>query len=124
KINATVAGARQKGSWPRRSVVTTRSGDAPPSLLAIRPSASTRGPLQYFTSLLNRARSVACSGKTLRPLFIRQCGSHWHLGCFMEIMKLLAPFLPLVFGLFSPFLFAANPAVSPGDSDKVTGTAI
>src|SRR2546421_484226 len=42
KINATVAGARQKGSWRRPSVVTARSGDAPPSLLAIRPSASTR----------------------------------------------------------------------------------
>src|SRR5438094_3206834 len=52
KINATVAGARQKGSWRRRSVVTARSGDAPPSLLAIRPSTSTRDPLQYFNSLL------------------------------------------------------------------------
>src|SRR5437867_11924458 len=49
KINATVAGARQKGSWPRRSVVTVRSGDAPPSL---PPSASTRAPLQYFNTLL------------------------------------------------------------------------
>ena len=27
-------------------------GDAPPSLLAIRPSASTRDPCQYFNSLL------------------------------------------------------------------------
>jgi uncharacterized protein YkwD len=42
----------------------------------------------------------------------------------MEIMKLLGPFLPLVFGLFSPLLSAANPAVTPGDSDRVTGTAI
>src|SRR5438874_4661450 len=54
KINATVDGARQKGSWRRRSVVTARYGDAPPSLLAIRPSASTRDPLQYFNSLLAR----------------------------------------------------------------------
>ena len=52
KINATLRGARQKGSWRRRSVVTARFGDAPPSLLAIRPSASTRDPLQYFNSLL------------------------------------------------------------------------
>src|SRR5205823_4130257 len=51
KINATGAGARQRGSWRRRSVVTARCGDAPPSLLAIRPSASTRDPLQYFNSL-------------------------------------------------------------------------
>src|SRR5438067_11690330 len=52
KINATVAGTRQKGSWRRRSVVAARFGDAPPSHLAIRPSASTRDPLQYFNSLL------------------------------------------------------------------------
>ncbi len=52
KINATVDGARQKGSWRRRSVVTAHCGDAPRSLLAIRPSASTRDPSQYFNSLL------------------------------------------------------------------------
>ena len=54
KINATVDGTRQKGSWRRRSVVIpqVRDGDAPPSLLAIRPSASTRDPLHYFNSLL------------------------------------------------------------------------
>src|SRR5438874_7870380 len=52
KINATIAGARQKGSWRRCPVVAARSGDAPPSLLAIRPSVSTRDPLQYFNSLL------------------------------------------------------------------------
>jgi uncharacterized protein YkwD len=39
-------------------------------------------------------------------------------------MKPLVPFLPLVFGLFSPLLFAANPDLSPGDSNMVTGTAI
>src|SRR5256885_16294635 len=44
-------GARQKGSWLRLSLVTARSVDAPHSLLAIRPSASTRDPLQYFNSL-------------------------------------------------------------------------
>jgi uncharacterized protein YkwD len=43
--------------------------------------------------------------------------------CFMEIMK-LAPFLPVVFGLFFPLVFAANPDVSSADSGKVTGAAI
>src|SRR6202023_3629199 len=38
KINATVDGARQKGSWRLRSVVTAHCGDAPASLLAIRRS--------------------------------------------------------------------------------------
>ncbi len=52
KINATVDGARQKGSWLRRSVITAHYGDAPPSLLAIRPSASTRDPPQYSNRLL------------------------------------------------------------------------
>src|SRR5438067_9314332 len=42
KINATVVGARQEGSWPRRSVVIPLCGrDAPPPL---PPSASTRDP--------------------------------------------------------------------------------
>src|SRR5437764_8685812 len=53
KINATLEGARQKGSWLRRSFIPARCGDAPHSLLAIRPSASTRDPLQYFNSLLD-----------------------------------------------------------------------
>ena len=53
KINATLEGARQKGSWLRRSFVPARCGDAPHSLLAIRPSASTRDPFQYFNSLLD-----------------------------------------------------------------------
>ena len=57
KINATLEGARQKGSWLRHSVVTARFGDAPPSLLAIRPSASTRDPLQYFNSLQGEAKT-------------------------------------------------------------------
>lgn len=54
KIDATLDSARQKGSWPRRSVVIPqqRDGDAPSSLLAIRPSASTRDPPQYFNSPL------------------------------------------------------------------------
>ena len=52
KINATLEGARQKGSWLRRSLVPAHCGDAPRSLLAIRPSASTRDPLQYFNRLL------------------------------------------------------------------------
>jgi len=42
----------------------------------------------------------------------------------MEIMKPLAALSPLFFGLFSPLLFAANPDVSPGDLDRVTGSAI
>src|SRR5205085_4621830 len=66
KINATVDGARQKGSWRRRSVVAAHCGDAPPSLLAIRPSASTRDPLQYFNSLL---------GLTPHPTWVAQPGS-------------------------------------------------
>jgi hypothetical protein len=55
KINATVDGARQKGSWQRRSVVIppVRDGDAPRSLLAIRSSTSTRDPLHFFKSLLS-----------------------------------------------------------------------
>ena len=52
KIKATLPDARQKGSWRRRSLVTAQYGDAPHSLLAIWPSASTRDPLQYFNSLL------------------------------------------------------------------------
>ena len=54
KINATLEGARQKGSWLRRSFVPAPCGDAPHSLLAIRPSASTRDPFQYFNSLLGQ----------------------------------------------------------------------
>jgi hypothetical protein len=42
--------------------------------------------------------------------------SRWYRGCFMEIMKPLASFLPL--------LFAANLDLLPGDSDKVTTTSI
>ena len=57
KINATLRGARQKGSWRRRSLVTAQYGDAPHSLLAICPSASTRDPLQYFNSLLRTVAS-------------------------------------------------------------------
>lgn len=52
KINATLAGARQKGCWRLRWLVAARNGDAPRSLLAIRPFASTRDPSQYFNSLL------------------------------------------------------------------------
>src|SRR5438477_5653848 len=70
KINATVDGTRQKGSWPRRSVVAARCGDAPPSLLAIRPSASTRDPLQYFNSLLtSHDRYRAYTANAFKPLY-------------------------------------------------------
>jgi len=56
KINPTLEGARQKGRWLSRSLVIpqVRDGDAPHSLLAIRPSASTRDPLQYFNTLLSK----------------------------------------------------------------------
>ncbi len=57
-------------------------------------------------------------------LLIRWRGSHWHLGCFMEIMKPSVSFLALVFALFSPLLFAVDRDLSPGNSDKVTGSAI
>src|SRR5437764_2074542 len=53
KINATQEGARQKGSWLRRLLVTAPYGDAPRSLLAIRPSTYTRDPLHFFKSLLS-----------------------------------------------------------------------
>jgi uncharacterized protein YkwD len=63
--------------------------------------------------------------ETIRPCFLSATAArHWHLGCFMEIMKPLVLFLQLVFGLFSPFLFADNLDLSPGDSDRVTSTAI
>ena len=63
KINATLEGARQKGSWLRRSFVKARYRAAPHSLLAIRPSASTRDPFQYFNSLLRRAGLNLFSGR-------------------------------------------------------------
>ena len=56
KINATLEGAKQKGIWLRRSFVTAQCRAAPHSLLAIRPSASTRDPFQYFNSLLRPRR--------------------------------------------------------------------
>jgi hypothetical protein len=52
------SGAKQKSGWRRRSLVAACYGDAPHSLLAIRPSASTRDPLQYFNSLLTRGDGV------------------------------------------------------------------
>src|SRR5450432_3216879 len=58
KINATLEGARQKGSLAASLVRYSPCGDAPHSLLAIRPSASTRDPLQYFNSLLSQLRWV------------------------------------------------------------------
>jgi hypothetical protein len=39
-------------------------------------------------------------------------------------MKPSVSFLALVFALFSPFLVAADRDPSPGDSDKITGSAI
>ena len=69
KINATLEGARQKGSWLRRSFVTAHCGDAPHSLLATRPSASTRDPLQYFNSLLVCALPLALALALRREQF-------------------------------------------------------
>jgi len=49
---------RNRGARGRRAAggvarsLQPAEGDAPPSLLAIRPSASTRDPSQYFNSLL------------------------------------------------------------------------
>jgi hypothetical protein len=50
------AGPERFRGWLRRSFVIRQlpDGDAPYSLLAIRPSASTRDPFQYFNSLLGR----------------------------------------------------------------------
>ena len=51
------SGARQTSRGRRRSLVTARCGEAPRSLLALRPSASTRDPLQYFNSLQGKENS-------------------------------------------------------------------
>ena len=51
------SGARQTSRGRRRSLVTAHCGDAPRSLLALRPSASTRDPLQYFNSLPGKGNS-------------------------------------------------------------------
>jgi hypothetical protein len=75
KINATLEGARQKGSWLRRSFVPARCGDAPHSLLAISPSASTRDLLQYFNSLL---RGLGENDIWLRPHHDFRAGSASH----------------------------------------------
>src|SRR6266566_5285392 len=48
----TAQGRRAAGGVARS--LQPAAGDAPPSLLAIRPSASTRDPSQYFNSLLVR----------------------------------------------------------------------
>ncbi|MGB9157724.1 MAG: hypothetical protein WCB20_14630, partial [Chthoniobacterales bacterium] len=51
-------------------------------------------------------------------------GSAAGTGSFMEIMKRLCFVFAARFWPFLPLLFAANPDLLPGDSDKVTGTAI
>src|SRR6266404_4270483 len=77
-INGTVDGARQKGSWLRRSVVTAHYGDAPPSLLAIRPSASTRDPSQYFNRLLRLVALVLPLGEQRELVRCPIRPSGWH----------------------------------------------
>jgi hypothetical protein len=51
------SGARQTSRGRRRSLVTAPCGDAPRSLLALRPSASTRDPPQYFNGLQGKGNS-------------------------------------------------------------------
>jgi len=77
KINATLEGTRQKGSWPRRSLIAARCGDAPRSLLAIRPSASTRDPFQYFNSLLGRISVKTPSANNPCPEIRRNEADQW-----------------------------------------------
>src|SRR5947199_7914540 len=65
----TARGRRAAGRVARS--LQPHCGDAPPSLLAIRPSASTRDPSQYFNSLLAeltsaRGGSFDCEPKTIR----------------------------------------------------------
>lgn len=52
------SGAKQTSRGRRRSLVKARCGDEPRSLLALRPSASTRGPLQDFNSLQGNGRNT------------------------------------------------------------------
>src|SRR5439155_15724764 len=52
----TARGRRAAGRVARS--LQPHCGDAPPSLLAIRPSASTRDPSQYFNSLLAELTSA------------------------------------------------------------------
>jgi len=48
KINATLEGARQKGSWLRRSFVTARCGDAPHSAPCHPPFCLYARPTPVF----------------------------------------------------------------------------
>ena len=57
KIDANPCEREAEWRLPASLVVPPlRDEDAPHSLLAIRPSASTRDPLQYFNSLLRDGR--------------------------------------------------------------------
>ena len=62
---STALGRRAAGGVAR-SLQPTK-GDAPPSLLAIRPSASTRDPFQYFNSLLAGHSCQATESPTALP---------------------------------------------------------
>ncbi len=46
------AGARQKGRWPRRSLIAAHLGDAPRSLLAIHSFCLYARAIAVFNSLL------------------------------------------------------------------------
>src|SRR5256885_14019704 len=81
----TARGRRAAGGAARS--LQPAAGDAPPSLLAVRPSASTRDPSQDFTSLLgspcdsretyynNRRRKYLFRCATGRWMFFRVTAS-------------------------------------------------
>src|SRR6266550_2628661 len=61
KINATLEGARQKGSWLRRSLVTAPVGMRLACSLPSACPASTRDPFHFFKNLLSRLRRCGWS---------------------------------------------------------------
>src|SRR6266403_909554 len=48
----------------------------------------------------------------------------WHPECFLEIIMRLPVLLPIVYSLFAPFLFAADPSSSAAIPDSVIAAAI
>ena len=61
KINATLEGARQKGSWLRRSLVTAPVGMRLACSLPSALPASTRDPFHFFKNLLSCLRRCGWS---------------------------------------------------------------
>jgi len=74
------SGARQTSRGRRRSVVTARCGDAPRSLLALSPSASTRDPLPYFNRLQGKGNSELRNSSRARSVRLGRLGSRLHIG--------------------------------------------